>query len=392
MTTKSIAILATSGVSALFAFILLMSALYTVDEREYGLELRFGEVRNVRNEPGLYIKAPFIDSVQSIDKRTLRADMPPREVPDRDKERLVIEVIIRYAIEDPLAFRKTLRNEATAKERLQAITYSAMRDTIGQHDRTEVIGAEPVLGEDGRPFSDEDGLPVYRSLLNTRDEINSRIEDRISEAVSSQGYGIRVISADIKRADFPPQVRASIIDRLWAERQRIAARHRADGEEEYLRRTAGVQAEADIITSLAQRDARETRGEGDAEAIRIVQEALNADPEFYRFLRRLESYERSIVPGAVVVLGADGYLDTLVQGPPAAGVGGISPQHDGDGYREIRHAGTLTADGYREIRHAGTLTAGTLTADGYREIQRAGMLTADDNSPPPGEDPDKDSR
>ena len=301
----------------IFGVFTITGIFYTVDEKEYALETRFGEVKAVRMSPGLYVKAPFIDSVQRIDKRTLRADIPPREVPDRDKERLLIDTVIRYRITDPLQFRKTLRNEATAVERLETIIYSAMRDTIAQHDRTDVIGARQQRDDQGNPVNDEQGLPVYESLISTRDNISQDIENRIASAVVEQQYGIEIISADIKRADFPSQVRSSIIDRLQTERARVAARHRADGEEEYRKRTAAVQTEADILLAEANRDARETRGEGDAEAIRIVQEALTQDPEFYRFLRRLESYEKTIQPGAHVIMSddADGYLNMLGRPP-----------------------------------------------------------------------------
>ena len=288
--------------AAIFLFITLMSALYSVDQREYALQLRFGEVKEVRTKPGLYIKAPFIDSVQRIDRRTLRADIPPRQVPDKDKERLIIDTVIRYQITDPLAFRQTLRNEATAYERLQTIIYSAMRDTIAQHDRTDVIGARPSLDEQGNLINNDQGLPMYESLAGTRDAISQAIHQRVKQAVTDQGYGITIISADIKRADFPPEVRTSIIDRLWAERQRVAVRHRADGEEEYRKRTAAVQAQADILIAEANRDARKTRGDGDAQAIALVQEALELDPAFYNYLRTLESYQDSIQNGATLVL------------------------------------------------------------------------------------------
>ena len=133
----------------------------------------------------------------------------------------------------------------------------------------------------------------------------------------SQRYGITIISADIKRADFPGQVQSSIIDRLRAERQRVAARHRADGEEQYRSRTASVQTEADIIIAEAERDARQTRGEGEAKAIQIVFEALQEDPEFYAFLRAMESYETSINPGSTVILTdkPGGYLKDLAVSP-----------------------------------------------------------------------------
>ena len=316
MSRKEVSIIA-AGFMALVGFILLMSALYRVNETEYGLELRFGEVKNVRTSPGLYIKAPFIDSVQRIDKRTLRADIPPREVPDRDKERLVIDMVVRYRIVDPINFRRTLRNEVTAQDRLQDIMYSAMRDTIAEHDRTEVIGARPQADEGGASIYDDEGLPVYESLVDARDEIGWDIQKRVDSVVTDQNYGIEVISADIKRADFPPQVTSAIIDRLFAERQRVAARHRANGEEEYRKRTSAVQAQADILIAEAERDARKTRGEGDARAIAVVREALLQDPGFYTFLRTLESYETSIRSDATLILTDQpgGYLEMLTKPP-----------------------------------------------------------------------------
>ena len=304
-------------VLALIGLVVALSATYQVDETEYALQLRFGEVHAVRTQPGLYLKAPFLDSVQRIDRRTLRADIPPREVPDRDKERLIIDTVVRYRITDPLSFRKTLRREATARNRLEQIMYSAMRDTIAQHDRTEVIGARPQRDEQGKIINDDDGLPVYESLLDTRDRIGQDIQNRVATAVAHQGYGITIISADIKRADFPQQVEAAIIHRLQAERHRVAARWRADGEEEYRKRTAEVQAQADIIIAEANRDARRIRGEGDAEAIRIVQEALLQAPDFYAYLRTLESYEKAIRDGALLVItdGPGSYLNRLTKPP-----------------------------------------------------------------------------
>lgn len=295
---------------------ILSTGLYTVDEAEYALEMRFGEVREVHTQPGLKVKLPLIDGVQRIDRRTIRVEIPPRQVLDQDKERLVVEFVSRYRIQDPLQFRKTLRNEATAHERIQTIMYSAMRDTVAVHDRNEVIGARPKISPNGEQLVNPEGLPVYESLEDTRDAINRRILNRVIEAVNTQQFGIEIISANIKRADFPEQVTQAIIDRLRAERQRIAASHRAAGEEQYQLITSKAQAEADIIIAEAEREARQIRGEGDAEAIAVVQEALSQDPDFYRFLRNLESYEQSLNAGDMIIMGQHpgGYLDTLLQG------------------------------------------------------------------------------
>ena len=311
MSAKTIASIVLSVFSLFVGLILFALSTYVVDEREYAIEFRLGEIKQVRTSPGFYVKAPFIDSIQRIDKRTLRADIPPREVPDRDKERLIIDTVVRYRIIDPVAFRTTLVNESTAHERLQTIMYSAMRDTIAIHDRTDIIGARAVVSDDGQPIYDAEGLPTYESLANTRDAIGIAILNRLQTAVNEQNYGIDIISADIKRADFPPQVTEAIIERLRSERQRVSARHRADGEEQYRKHTAAVQAEADILISEAERDARKIRGEGDAEAINIVQEALQEDTEFYTFLRTMESYETSIQEGALMILSDDGYLSLL---------------------------------------------------------------------------------
>ena len=297
------------------------SALYSVDESEYALELRFGEVQNVRRSAGLYVKAPFIDSVQFINKKTLRADIPEREIPDQDKERVLIDYVVRYHITDPVAFRKTLRNEATAEQRISDIMFSAMRDVIAKRDRNEIIGARPLLDESGIVLKDDEGLPLYESLVSTRDEIGEEIRQSIQQAATDQEYGINILGADIKRADFPQQVTQSIIERMRAERLRIANLYRATGDKEYATWTAEVQKKADIIIAEARRDARKVRGQGDAEAIAIVQDALNEDTDFYTFLRSLESYQDSIQPGAVIVLtaGEDSYLDMFASPPPAGG-------------------------------------------------------------------------
>ena len=292
---------------ALLSIIACNSAVYAVDEKEYALQLRFGELTAVRNAGGLYVKAPFIESIQRIERRTLQAELEPLEVPDQDKERLIIEMVIRYRITNPQAFRESLRTEATAKNRLQNIAYSAMRDAISQHDRTEVIGAKPAIADDGRPiFDPETNLPVTISLENSRAAINEAIISRIREDVESQNFGITVISAGIKRADFPASVTNSIINRLREERNRVAQRHRADGEEEYRRRIASVDAEAAILLAEARRDAQRTRGEAEAEAIALVRNALTQDPEFYTFQRTLESYRKILDKGATVIISSEG--------------------------------------------------------------------------------------
>ena len=305
------------GAALLLLLITLPQTLYAIDQREYGLVLRFGEVQAVHQTPGLRAKMPFIDTVQRIDRRTLRADIPPREVPDQDKERLIIDIVLRYRISDPLEFRKQLRNEATALERLQTITYAAMRDTIAEYDRTEVIGARPRLDGQNQPVVDEAGLPLYEKMEETRDLIDQRIQERIAADIAAQNYGIELLTADIKQADFPLQIKDAIIARLREERNRVAAAHRAAGEETYRKTTAAVDAEAATILAEARQEAQRIRGEADGEAIRLVREALTANPEFYQFQRTLESYRLTLQPGTTIIAnaGPDSYFARLLNPP-----------------------------------------------------------------------------
>ena len=216
-----------------------------------------------------------------------------------------------------MQFRKTLRNEATALERLKTITYSALRDTIGQHDRTEVIGARLILDEEGQMTFDEEGLPRYESLEESRREISESIQSRIAQAAGDQKFGLEIISANIKRADFSGTVESAIIARLTEERKRVAADHRARGEEEYRRRTAAVDREEAGLIAEAEKDAGTIRSAGEAEAIRLVRDALLQDEDFYRFQSTLESYAAALEPGTVVVAEAKGgeFLEYLL-GPP----------------------------------------------------------------------------
>ena len=163
-------------------------------------------------------------------------------------------------------FRRTLGNERNARDRLETVMYTAIRDTNGQHDRTDLIGW-------GCPFRKFRAGAVYESLIDTRNCIGEVVVVRMACPLTDQQRGIEIVSADIRRAKSP--LPCAVGD------------HRpAFGEEEYLKRTADVQKHAGILVSQAE---RETHGEGGAEAIRIVQDALLKALEFYDFLRLSEA-------------------------------------------------------------------------------------------------------
>ena len=300
--------------------VVLRQALYVVDVTEQVIILRFGEVVDTRTTPGLSVKAPFVDTVVRLDKRILRIDAPPVSMPDQDKENLVIDIYARYRITDPVQFRKTLQTESTARSRLGDIVTSTLRDRVALRDRTDIIGAKPLVDDSGNPVVDDEGLPLVEGQ-ETRTQILDEVLAAVRETTQGDNFGIEMIDVRIKRADFPEAVTASIYTRMRAERNRIAAGFRAEGEEEDRKIRAATDRDRDVILAEAERESNKRRGEGEAEAISILAEALNRDPELFAFLRSLEAYQRIIRQQDTIIMSSDAPLFDYLAGPALPPVG-----------------------------------------------------------------------
>ena len=303
------------------AVVLLRQALYVVDVTEQVIILRFGEVVNTRDTPGLSVKVPFVDTVVRLDKRILRIDAPPVSMPDQDKENLVIDIYARYQIIDSVQFRKTLQTESNARSRLGDIVTSTLRDRVALRDRTDIIGARPLVDDTGNPVVDDEGLPLVEAQ-ETRTEILhevltevQRITGDNTATTQREDFGIKMIDVRIKRADFPEAVTASIYTRMRAERNRIAAGFRAEGEEEDRKIRAATDRDRDIILARAEQESNRIRGEGEAEAISILADALNRDPELFAFLRSMEAYQRIVQGQDTIILSSDSPLFNYLAQP-----------------------------------------------------------------------------
>ena len=310
-----------AAIVIIVALVLLRQALYVVDVTEQVIILRFGEVVDTRTQPGLNVKVPFVDTVVRLDRRILRIDAPPVSMPDQDKENLVIDIYARYRITDPVQFRKTLQTESNARSRLGDIVTSTLRDRVALRDRTDIIGAKPEVDANGEPVFDEEGLPRVEGQ-ETRTEILDEVLAEVRDNTQRDNFGIDMIDVRIKRADFPEAVTQSIFTRMRAERNRIAARFRAQGEEEDRKIRADTDRERDVILAGAEEESNQIRGEGEAEAISILAEALNRDPELFAFLRSLESYQRIIRQQDTIIMGSDAPLFNYLAGPTAPEPGG----------------------------------------------------------------------
>ena len=269
---------------AIFTLIILfvLSTIIVVDETEQIVILQFGKPVQTITNPGLNFKFPApIQVSNSFDKRLLEYDVPPEEILSRDKKSLIIDNYVRWRIVDPLLFLQTVRAIPTAKTRLDDIVYSELRQELGNHDMAEII-------------------------TETRELIMKKVTIASNEETSK--YGIEVIDVRIRRVDLPQQNEASIYARMEAERKRQANKFRSEGEEEAQKIRAATDRDKTVILAEAYKTAQQIRGEGEAEALDIYAESFSKDPDFYEFLRTLETYEKVIDKKTTLVLPGDSKL------------------------------------------------------------------------------------
>ena len=309
-----------AGVAVIILIITLTTALYVVDETEQVVVTRFGEVRDVRTQPGLYLKAPFgVDRVTSYDRRVLRIDAAPSPFLDRDINILQIDVYARYRIVNPRQFLQTLVTEARAGETLGNRINGALRAEIAERRREEIIGGDVELDSEGNPITDVEGNSLVRPT-NTRTELLDKVLTAVQAELSQEdpSFGVEMIDIRIKRADFPDEVRGGIFERMRTDRQKIAARLRAEGSEESLTRRADADRQAEVILAEADRDANRLRGEGEAQAISILADALNQNPEFFSFRRSLDAYRQFLNQQSTMILSSESDLFKFLQSPQEA--------------------------------------------------------------------------
>ena len=257
-----------SIVVALIAFVA-YSSLFVVDERQKALVLQFGQVADVKEEPGLAFKLPFIQQVVRYDDRILSLDTMPLEVTPLDDRRLVVDAFARYRIINVVQFRQAVGTGGivTAESRLERILNAALREVLGS------VTSNAVLSTD-------------------RIELMTRITE--SAKIESKGLGGEIVDVRIKRADLPTQNLAATFRRMQAERERMAADERARGQEAAQIVRAEADRKAVETVSEAKKEAEIIRGTADALTTKIFADAFGRDPEFYAFTRSLIAYEQSM--------------------------------------------------------------------------------------------------
>jgi membrane protease subunit HflC len=276
------------------------ASLFTVDVTEYGVVSRFGRIMRIVDQPGLYLKSP-LDRVLRLERRLLYSRPAGAEYLTADKKNVVVRSLATWRIADPERFLRTLRSRANAEERL----------------------ADLILGEIGAAL----GRYPFAALVSSGDS-HGRFATMVSgvaaavAAAARPAFGIEVVDVDMRQLSLPEQNQQSVFERMKAERGRMAAQYRSEGERDAQALIAQADAERARLMAAADEQAQRIRSEGEAEAIRVYAAAFGQAPEFYRFLRTLEAYRKILDGGTTLFLPADAEIFGLLQfeaAPPKDG-------------------------------------------------------------------------
>ncbi|OSP56698.1 protease modulator HflC [Pseudoruegeria sp. SK021] len=273
--------------------VVVASSIFIVDEREKALVLQFGQIKAVKEEPGLGFKVPFIQDVVKYDSRILSIDTVPIEVTPSDDRRLVVDAFARYRIADVVVFRQAVGGDglAGAANRLEGILNPQIREVLG----SDGVTSNTILSAD-------------RSILATR--IKERAQTRAA------ALGLEVVDVRLKQTNLPVQNLDATFARMRAEREREAADEIARGNEAAQRVRAQADRTVVELVSEANKNSEITRGEADAQRNRAYADAYGEDQEFFEFYRSLTAYERALKgSNSSMVITPDSEFFNYLNGP-----------------------------------------------------------------------------
>ncbi len=282
------------GIIALVLVIVISGSVFTVAENEYACIFRFSEIVGTTSASGLHFKVPFVDTVKYFPKATQFYDIPPSEVLTSDKQNMTVDCYILWNISDPQQFYRALGTTAKAEERLNAITYNALKTVMGTLAQADIINMN-----DGAERND-----IYEGITTTVD-------------AQAATYGIQVEDVKIKQFDLPESNLNAVYSRMISERNQMAEKYTADGNYEASIIRNDVDKQVNIIISNAEAEAALLVAEGEAEYMRMLAAAYDSadKKDFYEFTLALDALKKSLTgEEKTIILDADSALGKLLLG------------------------------------------------------------------------------
>ena len=266
------------------------SGLFVVHQNEYVTVRRFGKIVSIQSEPGLHVKVPVIDDIQSISAKIVLYDIPKSDVITKDKKSMITDTYVLWKVTDPLRYVQTLNAiSARADERIEASVYNATKNAISSMTQDEVIEAR---GE-------------YLTKLIT-EESNSDMS----------GYGITIVQAQIKALDLPDDNKQAVYDRMISERNNIAASYTAEGEAEAQKIHNQTDKQVAILKAQAQKNAAVLEAEGEAAYMATLSQAYDTEEkaDFYNYIRGLDALKASMKGDKTIILDKNSELAKILMG------------------------------------------------------------------------------
>jgi membrane protease subunit HflC len=261
--TKNILIIVIVGL------VLLSLSAFTVNQTQYVLVQRLGEIVAVKKDPGLYFKVPFVDNLKYFDNRILTLDWEqPAKFITSENKYMMVDSFVKWRIVDPKKYYVSIKEggEVAAEDRLSKVVNAGLRSEFGIRTVHDVIA-----GERG----------VIMDNLRKKADLEAR------------QMGIEVVDVRLKRVDYSEEISKSVFDRMIAERKRLANQLRSEGSAASEKIRADADKQREVIIAEAYREAQKTKGEGDAKASEIYSQSYSRNPEFYAFYRSQEAYKNS---------------------------------------------------------------------------------------------------
>ena len=255
------------GIVVVLALLLIVDGVFTVDQRERALVLRFGAVTKADLKPGLHFKLPIAEEAKKFDARILTLDSRPERYFTLEKKPLIVDSFVKWRVGDVQRFYTASSGDIErARNLLAQRVNEGLRNQISRRDMHEVISGQ-------------------------RDQLMAELTQQMNLEMSAE-IGVEVVDVRVKKIDLPPEVSSAVYDRMNSEREIEAQQHRATGRELELGIRADAERQIVVIEAEAYREAELLRGDGDAKAASVYAEAYGADPEFYEFYRSINAYAK----------------------------------------------------------------------------------------------------
>ena len=273
-------------------FIIALANIYVVKEGEFKVIRQFGEIKDIKQNPGIHMKIPFVQTITTVPKYQMNYNISEAEINTRDKRQIIINNYALWRVVNPKEMISSAGTLVGAGSRMEEFIYSVVRSELGQLEYSEIINDEN----------------------SSRGSLNDQITSHVNELLKKDNYGIEVIDVRIKRTDLPQENEQSVYNEMISERQSIAQKFLSTGDADKRRIEAETDREVREMLASANKDAAIIAAEGDSEAAKIYNQSFSKDPEFYSLYRTLESYKKTIGEETMIIIPSDSPYANILSG------------------------------------------------------------------------------